>query len=270
MNLKPKRLTYSLFPIGHSLRPDLQAITYSLPDFDSFENQMPISSLTPKLPSYGPFTPVKLPTQKCSQTKLSILHFFSARQGRPRLLKTLALFSIAILFGASLYGQSSTCVPPVDNGPNDLWSEECYLNNTCGLQGNPCTANDVTLINIYIADAFGNPVAPCNVGDMQTVLLWGTFLNSTGTSRYAIRSRTEVFINGVFTTEFNNCSFDVLLSGQQASALLGTITYTCGDELSLKNTWIAWNTSSSQCSNPLGANYAFDCGDYPLQNALEI
>ncbi|HJW31144.1 MAG TPA: hypothetical protein VJ508_18080, partial [Saprospiraceae bacterium] len=179
---------------------------------------------------------------------------------RPISMIILVMMVSVLPFYKSVNAQSSTCVPGmVQNGHGDPWSEECYLNNTCGLQGNPCTANDVTLTKVYIADAMGMPVAPCTIGNTSTVLLWGRFTNNTGTSRYAIRSRTEVWINGVFASEFNNCSFDVLVSGQSASSLLGSITYTCGDQLQLLNTWIAWNTSSSQCSNPLGSNYAWDC-----------
>ncbi|HXR81797.1 MAG TPA: PKD domain-containing protein, partial [Saprospiraceae bacterium] len=118
------------------------------------------------------------------------------------------------------------------------------------------------IISIYLADEFGNPIPPCVIGDPQTVLVWGVFNNTTGTSRYAIRTRTEAWLNGVFSTEFIDCSFDVLLSGQTAVALLGAINMTCGDELQLLNTWIAWNTSASQCQNSLGANYAFECNDY--------
>jgi hypothetical protein len=100
-----------------------------------------------------------------------------------------------------------------------LWSEECYLKADCSLQGNPCTSNDVKILSIYLADEFGNPIPPCVIGDPQTVLVWGVFNNSTGTSRYAIRTRTEAWLNGVFDSEFNDCSFDVLVSGQTAVSL---------------------------------------------------
>ncbi len=180
-------------------------------------------------------------------------------------LSRLTLLTILLSsFGFShLIGQSSTCVPGMVNNANgDPWSEECYLDDNCQEQGNPCTANDVTLLGVFIADAMGNPVPACSIGSTETVLLWGTFNNNTGTNRYAVRARTEVWINGNFNIELNACSFNILPAGTSDVALLGSFTYTCGDQIQLLNTWVAWNTSSSQCSNPLGANYAFDCNDY--------
>src|SRR6187401_1990717 len=183
-----------------------------------------------------------------------------------RLLLSLLVFGILFLLPSiqsPLHAQSTTCIPNmVANGNGDDWSEECYLNDDCELQGSPCNSNDVKILSVYLADAMGNPIPPCNIGDMQTVLVWGVFNNTTGTSRYGIRTRTEAWLNGVFSTEFIDCSFDVLLSGQTAVALLGAIDMTCGDELQFLNTWIAWNTSASQCQDPMGADYAFECNDY--------
>lgn len=151
----------------------------------------------------------------------------------------------------------------VENGATDPWSEECYLNDDCAEQGNPCSANDVTLIGVFIADSVGGPVPACTIGDTVDVLLWGTFINNTGTNRYAIRSRVEVFIEGVFHTELNACSFDVLAPGSSDAALIGSFTYVCGDQVSIVNTWVGWSTSAAQCSNPGGANYNNVCNEYP-------
>ena len=175
---------------------------------------------------------------------------------RAVLYRAILMCAVCLTSSLSLPGQSSTCVPDaVNNGNDDPWSEECYLNDDCQEQGNPCTANDVTLLGVFIADAMGNPVPACNIGDMETVLLWGTFNNNTGTNRYSVRARTEVWINGVFEVELNACSFDVLASGASDVALLGSFMYTCGDEIQLLNTWVGWETSASQCTNPMGAGY---------------
>src|SRR6187401_1694707 len=209
-------------------------------------------------------------TSNSSQNEVEGLEYTTGNPGInhqhfSRFLLSLLVFGTFFLFSSiqgTLSAQSTTCVPPAENGNGDDWSEECYLNNDCGLQGSPCNSNDVKIISIYLADEFGNPIPPCVIGDPQTVLVWGVFNNTTGTSRYAIRTRTEAWLNGVFSTEFIDCSFDVLLSGQTAVALLGAINMTCGDELQLLNTWIAWNTSASQCQDPMGADYAFECNDY--------
>ena len=160
------------------------------------------------------------------------------------ILRLVGLFLLTITsLPAVLEGQSSTCEPGmVQNGQNDIWSEECYLNDDCMEQGNPCQANDVNLVGAYIADSLGNPVLVCETGDPQNVYLWGTFQNGTGTDRYAIRSRTEIWLDGAFSQELISCSFDLLTPGTEDVALLGTFTYTCGQQVQLLNTWIGWRT----------------------------
>src|SRR6187401_2575883 len=215
-------------------------------------------------------TLTQLKSSNSFQYEVEGLKFTSANPGINqrfgRLLLSLLVFGILFLLPSiqsPLHAESTTCIPDtVANGNGDPWSEECYLNDDCELQGNPCTSNDVKILSIFLADAMGNPIPPCNIGDPQTVLVWGVFNNTTGTSRYGIRTRTEAWLNGVFDSEFNACSFDVLVSGQTAVALLGAIDMTCGDELQFLNTWIAWNTDASQCSNPSGANYVDACNDY--------
>ena len=162
-----------------------------------------------------------------------------------------------------LSAQCFPCVPgSVNNENDDPWSGECYLNATCGLQGNPCQANDVTLTGIFIADSLGNPVAACSIGEEVTVLLWGNFSNNTGTDRYAVRTNTEVWSNNECLIELNSCSFDVLSAGTTAQSLVGTFTYTCGQTIELRNTWIAWETQSAQCLDPGGDDYISVCGEY--------
>lgn len=175
------------------------------------------------------------------------------------------LFLVVLLsFPVLLIAQpNSGCNNPVQNGNSNEWSEECYLNNSCQEQGNPCTANDVRLLGIYLADLSGEPLPVCEIGETTSVTLWGTFINGTGTNRYAIRTRTEVWINNAFVIELNSCSFDVLASGETDAALLGSFNYTCGDQIQLRYTWVGWNTSASQCSNPAEqSTYNNVCNEY--------
>ena len=142
---------------------------------------------------------------------------------------------------------SSLCEPGnVENSSSDPWSEECYLNDSCEEQGNPCQANDVTLLGAYIADEFGNAISTCDFGDPTTVYLWGRFQNGTNTARYAVRTRTEIWINGEFETELNSCSFDVLGPGATNQALIGAFTFSCGDLVEFRSTWIGWQTSAGR------------------------
>lgn len=179
------------------------------------------------------------------------------------------LFCISLLLlnsfcTTSLTGQSSDCIPgQVQNANDDDWSEQCYLGNDCAESGNPCQASDVTMLGAFIADENGGPVNTCGIGDPITFLLWAKFHNNTGTDRYAVRTCTEVWINGAIETEVNECSFDHLPSGSSEVVLLGNFTYTCGDDIQLLNTWVGWSTSAAQCTDPEGNNFSSFCGQYP-------
>jgi hypothetical protein len=178
--------------------------------------------------------------------------------------KSIWIFALCLFFASQVaMAQSTTCISgSVQNTSNSPWSEECYLNNSCGLQGNPCTANDVRLLGTYFADQNGNSLPIFNIGDTVQVYLWGTFRNGTNTNRYAIRTRTEMYLDGVFVGEINDCSFDNLLPGIQSDLLVGPITYVFGQQLELANTWVGWETSAAQCSNPNGADWNWRCGQY--------
>ncbi len=159
--------------------------------------------------------------------------------------------------------EAQICEPgAVLNGDDDPWSWQCYLNQSCLEQGNPCTANDVTLTGAYLADEFGNPIIACQAGQPVQAYLWGLF-SCNAANRYAVQAYTEVYLDGVFSTYLNSCAFDNMLAGQSSYALLGIINYTCGQQFSLQNTWVAWDTNASQCSDPLAPNYNSTCKPYP-------
>ena len=51
--------------------------------------------------------------------------------------------------------------------------------------------------------------------------------------------------------------------GQSSYALLGVINYTCGQQFSLMDTWVARDTNASQCSDPVAPDYDGECNLYP-------
>lgn len=164
----------------------------------------------------------------------------------------------------SLSAQSSTCVPSsVNSSNNSLWSPDCYLDNNCEIQGNPCQANDIDVIGVFVADILGNPILACSPGDVINAYLWTTFANTTGTDRYAVRAYAEVELNGVFTGAFfNGCAFDVIPASSTQDQLLIPITFNCGENVNLINIWTAWDTNTgSTCSTATPTSV--DCGDYP-------
>ena len=175
-----------------------------------------------------------------------------------------AVLSIWISSTCLVFSQSSDCVPGnVQNGNDDPWSEQCYLGDDCEEQGNPCQANDVTLVGLFAADENGGPITICDTDEPVPFFLWGEFVNNANSNRYAVRTVSELYINGVFELEINQCSFDVLSPGESQVILLSELTYTCGDELALINTWVGWDSSPAQCTEPVDDNYDCCCGDYP-------
>src|SRR4029078_10558390 len=75
-----------------------------------------------------------------------------------------------------VFGQSSDCEPGnVLNNSGDHWSEQCYLNNACEEQGNPCTANDVQMTGLFVANADGEAIQTCENNESVSLYLWGQF-----------------------------------------------------------------------------------------------
>ena len=104
------------------------------------------------------------------------------------LILTLAALSVAIL-GLGCSDENSLqaevnpaltdthiCTPgAVLNENGDPWSNQCFLNDSCEIQGNPCTASDVRIVGAYIADASGNPFPICQGGQVVDGYLWAQF-----------------------------------------------------------------------------------------------
>ena len=190
-----------------------------------------------------------------SQYYFSNLYSFS--------LKTF-LTALAIFGMLDLQAQSSDCVPgSVLNDNDDSWSEQCYLGSDCEEQGNPCQANDVVMLGAFVANASGGPVETCETGEERSFYLWGKFHNNTSTSRYAVRTCTEVWLNNAIHSFVNECSFDELQSGDSDVILLGEFNHSCGDLIQLVNTWVGWSTTHAQCSDAEGEDYSAFCGQYP-------
>ncbi|MCK5863221.1 MAG: hypothetical protein KAH38_12100, partial [Candidatus Hydrogenedentes bacterium] len=132
------------------------------------------------------------------------------------------------------------CTDPAANANGDTWSWECYLKSSCDEQGNPCQANDVNMLGAYVGDINGNALAICQYGETVSGYLWAELFNGTGTSRYAVQVNLDVYLDGVYDSSINACAYDLMTAGQQSYALLGSISYTCGQQFSVHNTWIAW------------------------------
>ncbi|WP_433832125.1 HYR-like domain-containing protein [Flavobacterium anhuiense] len=127
---------------------------------------------------------------------------------------------------------------------------------TCGYS---CTSNNYTLTDVYLSlsNVNGEPItnSTCTIGQVQPVYIYLNYSSNANSSIYYARLNTDLKINGV--TTFLNVLLGEIIPGSNKKLIYGPFNWTCGDELILANTIIAWKTSSN--NNP-GSNY--NCGSY--------
>ncbi|KAF2515745.1 HYR-like domain-containing protein [Flavobacterium foetidum] len=127
---------------------------------------------------------------------------------------------------------------------------------TCGYS---CTSNNYTLTDVYLSlsNVNGTPITntTCTIGQVQQVYIYLNYTSNSNSSIHYTRMNSDLKING--TTTFLNVLLGDIAPGSNKKLIYGPFNWTCGDELSLSNTIIAWKTNSN--SNP-GPNY--NCGSY--------
>jgi hypothetical protein len=187
---------------------------------------------------------------------------------------------------------------PVNNNKSDPWTEECYYNSSGEFQGTPCTANDVYVTRIYVADSDGNPIDPfCPDPGSGDLYLWATFVNGTGTARYAVRTFYEIWNVTNPNSEYcfdagAECSADMIAPGTVTLRLTSQpVSLNCSDIYEIRNVWVAWETASgancgnttlcsqyasSKCSKNLTTYYSivipsitYTCGTY-TENSITV
>ncbi len=178
---------------------------------------------------------------------------------------TILICSLLLLVSEHVWAQNDPCANGrlPNNGSGDPWSFECYLKDDCTPQGNPCQANDVNVLGVVYRDANGDPIPNCTSGTINDVYLYAKFLNTASSSRYAIRGYADVFVNGTYNTTINKCAFDELGGGASDYVeILGPISYTCGDEITFMNIWIAWDTVDRSSATESNCEATSVCGGY--------
>lgn len=197
-----------------------------------------------------------------------------------------------ILFLSNQYLIAQTtdgCVPPTNNLSTDPWSPECYFEANCVL-GNVCTANDVTVNRIYVADINGNPVNPACPAN-TAVYLFAEMSNNTGTSRYAVQAYFEVYMDGDYIESRSECFGTINPGITQLKLDTQPIIINCEASYTIGKVWLGWTTtpndncsnattcksySSSKCSKDLTNYYSivvpsitYDCGNYD-ENSITV
>lgn len=133
--------------------------------------------------------------------------------------------------------------PDTRSDPNASWP-------SCGFN---CEAGDVSLTQLYLADANGDPLPTCTAGTPVTGYIWGDFYNNTGTDRYAIVLLGDLYINNVFNSSLQTgsvagvCGGNIIPSGTTSTSLT-SLQWTCGDAVDLRNVVVSWDTSDTTCN----------------------
>ncbi|OXB02441.1 HYR-like domain-containing protein [Flavobacterium pectinovorum] len=127
---------------------------------------------------------------------------------------------------------------------------------TCGFD---CTSNNYTLTDVYLSlsNVNGDPITntTCTIGQVQQVYIYLNYSSNSNSSIHFARLNSDLTINGV--TTFLNVLLGTIVPGSNKKLLYGPFNWTCGEELGLTNTIIAWKTNSN---NDPGPNY--QCGSF--------
>lgn len=127
---------------------------------------------------------------------------------------------------------------------------------TCGFH---CTSNNYTLNDVFLSltDVYGVPItnSTCTIGTVTPVYILMNYTSNASSSIYFTRLNSDLSINGVKT--FINVLLGTVTPGAGQRKIFGPFNWTCGDELILSNSIVAWKTSNS---NDPGANYT--CSSY--------
>lgn len=162
---------------------------------------------------------------------------------------------LALLLTATVVSLASASdAPPVQSSdalytPMASWP-------ACGFN---CSAGDVTMTNLYLADASGNPLPACTPGQPVTAYLWGSFLNNSNAFRYAIVVLADIYQNGTQTGSLQTggvagaCGGDTIPTGSVFTSSLTAVSWTCGQSMELRNLVVTWDTNSSTCSSFFGS-----------------
>ncbi|MCC9070509.1 gliding motility-associated C-terminal domain-containing protein [Flavobacterium sp. F-65] len=122
---------------------------------------------------------------------------------------------------------------------------------TCGFA---CTSNNYTLTDVYLSltGVNGVPITntTCTIGQVQQVYIYLNYSSNSNSSIHFARLNSDLTIGG--TTTFLNVLLGDIVPGSNTKLIYGPFNWTCGDELSLTNTIIAWKTNSN---NDPGPNY---------------
>ena len=146
-----------------------------------------------------------------------------------------------------LFALSTNCVYAQLNPTDDLREENLG-----------CTSNNYTIREVFLAGSDTDPTVPvpaCNEGDPVMAYMWARYDSNANSSVGAFTIFADLVLNhqdGTSDMFFYQQCIDQLVSssGMINEVFIGPINWTCGDELILSNTTLAWVTANNtDCSN---------------------
>ena len=121
-----------------------------------------------------------------------------------------------------------------------------------------CTSNNYTIREVFLAGSDTDPTVPvpaCNEGDPVLAYMWARYDTNANSSVGAFTIFADLILNhqdGTSDMLFYQQCIDQLVSSNNAinEVFIAPINWTCGDELILSNTTLAWVTANNtDCSN---------------------
>ncbi|MCX6677735.1 MAG: PKD domain-containing protein, partial [Methanothrix sp.] len=114
-----------------------------------------------------------------------------------------------------------------------------------------CTAGDVSLVSIYVV----LPGGACEPGGASMAQVYGRFTASA--KRYAVILMGDLHVEGGSTTRLTTCAGD--LPAGTTDVLLTTVSWPCGNAITLGNIVVSWSTNSETCGDATCASRAAQC-----------
>jgi len=134
--------------------------------------------------------------------------------------------------------------------PSNIWPD-------CGWS---CNAGDIVINKIWLGDCTTHEeLGFCTPHEPVNTCVWVDFYNGANKSRYVINLLADQYINGdLVSPKIDKCAIDSIAGKTTTSVNLESITWTCGQEVELKNIIVAWKTNSATCDS-----ITKDCSTYP-------
>jgi hypothetical protein len=111
-----------------------------------------------------------------------------------------------------------------------------------------CRAGDVSVLEVYLGDSYGNHLQDCTLGNYATAHLWIRINNNANSERRALILLTDIYINNLLVrslwAEEGINVLDVVPPGTSLFDIYD-FSYTCGQKIELRNLVLSWDTNGN-------------------------